>query len=234
MIIPQLPVELITEILSAAWHMPLSTTERITFMRSSALVNSTWADIFNLVALRDVYIPSAAFSDHFLQCLRAQPTTAASSSGSFGRLLDCFRSPARPHIQSHTDRKSCVGHMRLPMGGVLDSLLETLDAWSLAPNLRRLSIEYVDTGFEDIFNLRWARSTSPANHPSRLAVFFQRCDANLARRVAAQETAEAEAFRMDGAGCNTVVCYWCGREHDYDLLFTCPNVQTLGRERGSV
>jgi hypothetical protein len=38
------------------------------------------------------------------------------------------------------------------MGGVLDSLLETLDAWSLAPNLRRLSIEYVDTGFEDIFN----------------------------------------------------------------------------------
>ncbi|KAJ7330546.1 hypothetical protein DFH08DRAFT_967082 [Mycena albidolilacea] len=38
------------------------------------------------------------------------------------------------------------------MGGVLDSLLETLDAWSLAPNLRRLWIEYRDTGFDDIFD----------------------------------------------------------------------------------
>ncbi|KAJ7663967.1 hypothetical protein DFH06DRAFT_920427, partial [Mycena polygramma] len=159
-----LPVELIEQIINSAWHMPLSSSERITFMRSSALVNSTWADIFDLVSSRDVHVPSSSFCDHFIQRLRAQPPAAPSL---LYRFLEQFRGPAKPFINGRSANLACqsltiqipsannhpdaTGRMRLPMGGVLDDLLEILDAHSLAPNLRRLSIEYMDAGFDDVF-----------------------------------------------------------------------------------
>ncbi|KAF7371142.1 hypothetical protein MSAN_00749600 [Mycena sanguinolenta] len=169
--IPQLPVELIVEIVSTTWHLSLSRDERITFMRSSTLVNSTWADIFDLVSSRDVYIPSSAFCDHFIQRLRRQePPPATPSHPLVELLLRPFYSPAKRSIQTgRSANLACQSltiqianqdrvhpgensPMRLPMGGVLDSLVEVLDARSLAPNLRRLSIEFLDTGFADIFS----------------------------------------------------------------------------------
>ncbi|KAJ6580789.1 hypothetical protein B0H19DRAFT_1369289 [Mycena capillaripes] len=166
-IISQLPVELLEAIISTAWHMSLSSDERITLMRSLALVNSTWAHIFDLVSSRDVYIPSAAFCDHFIQRLRDQPPAVPPSSSVFGRFLDRFRRQFKPSLEARSANLACQsltiqiingdihpdknGRMRLPMGAVLDDLLENLDARSLAPNMRRLSIEYLDAGFEDVF-----------------------------------------------------------------------------------
>ncbi|KAJ7663975.1 hypothetical protein DFH06DRAFT_337358 [Mycena polygramma] len=171
----QFPVELVEHIISTAWHMPLTSDERITFMRSSALVNSTWADIFDLVS-RDVYIPSAAFCDHFTHRLLRDHFTQRSRSqahssailSSLRRLLDRFRGQAKPSIQARSANlrcqsltiqipnvdvhPDCKGRTRQPMAGVLDDLLEIIDAHSLVPNLRRLSIEYVDTGFDDVLH----------------------------------------------------------------------------------
>ncbi|KAJ6580754.1 hypothetical protein B0H19DRAFT_1251054 [Mycena capillaripes] len=169
-IIPQLPVELLEAIISTAWHMPLLSNKRTTLMRSSALVNSTWADIFDLISSRDVYIPSAAFCDHFIQRLRDQPPTVAPSPSIIGRFLARFRGRSNIPTTGKAPRSANLacqsitiqiantdihpnknGRVRLPMGAVLDDLLENLDVRSLAPNLRRLSIEYLDAGFEDIF-----------------------------------------------------------------------------------
>ncbi|KAJ7867589.1 hypothetical protein B0H13DRAFT_1511944, partial [Mycena leptocephala] len=145
---PQLPAELMEAIISAAWRLPMSSNERILFMRASALVNSTWADVFDLVSSHDVYIPSGQFCDHFIQRLRTgtQPPAQARSAN-----LAC-----QSITIQITNPAKCIGQksgspMRLPMSGVLDHLLENIDVWSLTPNLRRLSIEYVDAGFEDIF-----------------------------------------------------------------------------------
>jgi hypothetical protein len=171
--IPQLPAELMEAIISAAWRLPMSSNERILFMRASALVNSTWADVFDLVSSRDVYIPSGQFCDHFIQRLRTgtQPPAVAPPYSYFGWFFDYFRGPvSKPSIEQArsanlacqsitiqiTNPAKCIGQksgspMRLPMSGVLDHLLENIDVWSLTPNLRRLSIEYVDAGFEDIF-----------------------------------------------------------------------------------
>ncbi|KAJ7663949.1 hypothetical protein DFH06DRAFT_1087801 [Mycena polygramma] len=148
--LPQLPVELVEHIISTVWHMPLTSGERTTFIRSSALVNSTWADVFDLVSSRDVYAHSSAV----LSFLR--------------RLLDRFRGQAKPSIQARSANlrcqsltiqipnvdvhPDCKGRTRQPMAGVLDDLLEIIDAHSLVPNLRRLSIEYVDTGFDDVLH----------------------------------------------------------------------------------
>ncbi|KAJ7143323.1 hypothetical protein C8R43DRAFT_1199327 [Mycena crocata] len=162
--IPQLPVELMEKIIFTAWHLPLTSEERITLIRSSALVNFTWADIFDLISSRDVYIPSSAFCDHFLQRLRVQSPEVPAPSY-IGSFLRHFRKPTkitqRPanlacqsisiriaNVDVHPDKN---GRMRLPMGAVLDELLENLDAHALAPNLRRLTIDYLDAGFDDVF-----------------------------------------------------------------------------------
>ncbi|KAJ7114044.1 hypothetical protein C8R44DRAFT_984596 [Mycena epipterygia] len=166
-ITPRVPVELMEHIITSAWHMPLSSDERITFMRSSMLVNSTWADIFDLVSSRDVYIPSSAFCDHFIQRLRAQPPPDFPSS-LLSSFLRSFQRPSKPPIEPRSANLACQsltiqianvdvhpdknGRPRLPMGAVFDDLLENLDARSLAPNLRRLNIEYLDAGFDDIFH----------------------------------------------------------------------------------
>ncbi|KAJ6468705.1 hypothetical protein DFH09DRAFT_1111361 [Mycena vulgaris] len=47
-IIPPLPVELMEKIITTAWHMPLSSTDRITFMRSSILLAAPPSQITHL------------------------------------------------------------------------------------------------------------------------------------------------------------------------------------------
>ncbi|KAJ7621988.1 hypothetical protein DFH06DRAFT_769792 [Mycena polygramma] len=167
--IPRLPVELVEAIITAAWHMSLSSDERITFMHSSTLVNSAWADTYDSVSSRDVYIPSAAFCDHFIRRLRETPAPVPSSC--IKRFLRRFRTPAKPSLKRRSSNISCqsltiqipqfnddlyknggICLPYLPMGAVLDNLLEQLDAHSLVPNLRRLSIEYRDAAVDDIFH----------------------------------------------------------------------------------
>ncbi|KAJ6580808.1 hypothetical protein B0H19DRAFT_1017280 [Mycena capillaripes] len=243
-IIPQLPVELLEAIISTAWHMSLSSDERITLMRSSALVNSTWADIFDLISSRDVYIPSAAFCDHFIQRLRDQTPAVPPSSSVIERFLR-FRRPSKPstplirrsanlacrsltiqiaNVDIHPDKNS---RMRLPMGATLDDLLENLDARALAPNLRRLSIEYLDAGFEDVFqraglaalptqithlDLRYSFS---AETPLWLAESLRKKQERL--RHIGWIARSVTHLSIVGAGENTV----------QDALRVCPNIQVL-------
>ncbi|KAJ7208763.1 hypothetical protein B0H12DRAFT_1225163 [Mycena haematopus] len=245
--IPQFPVELVAEIISTTWHMPLSQGERITFMRSSALVNSTWADIFDLVSSRDVYIPSAAFCDHFIQRLRQQPGPATPSSSLFGLFLRPFRGPAKQSIQTRQSANLACRSltiqiinddvhpekhrpMRLPMGGVSDSLLEMLDAWSLAPNLRRLSIEYVDTGFDDIFSRVGLAALPPQimhldlrysfndTMPTWLIESLQKKQER--RRHFGWKAPAITRLSVVGAGQNTI----------RDLMVVCPNVRAVDKE----
>ncbi|KAF8211041.1 hypothetical protein K438DRAFT_1752771 [Mycena galopus ATCC 62051] len=244
--IPQLPVELIAEIISTAWHMPLSQPERITLMRSSVLVNSTWADIFDLISSRDVYIPSAAFCDHFIHRLRRQPPAAATLSV-FGRFVGLFSSPVKSPVQMarsvnllcqsltiqitnddvHPPRSR---PMRLPMGGVLDSLLETLDAWSLAPNMRRLSIEYVDTGFDDIFS-RGGLAAIPLQ-TTHLDLRYSFSDAMPTWLVKSlKENQERQRhLRWKAEGIARLSVVGAGENTIRDLMVACPNVQILDRE----
>ncbi|KAJ6471878.1 hypothetical protein C8R45DRAFT_1013459 [Mycena sanguinolenta] len=246
---PQLPVELVAEIISTAWHMPLSQNERITFMRSSTLVNSTWADVFNLVSSRDVYITSSAFCDHFVQHLRQRPAPHTSPSSSlWGLFLRPFRGPTKQPVQprrsanlacqsltiqaANEDRvhPGKISPMRLPMAGVLDMLLETLDAWTLAPNLRRLSIEYFDTGFEDIFSRVGLAALPPQiTHLDVRYSFSERMPVWLVeslkrkqerRRHLMWKAPAITRLSIVGAGENTV----------RDLLAVCPNVHTLTKE----
>ncbi|KAK6977936.1 hypothetical protein R3P38DRAFT_3120147 [Favolaschia claudopus] len=159
---PIVPLELQMQIVFTAWYMPLSSKERIAIMRSFPLVNSSWADILDSISSRDVFIPSSAFCDEFIRRLRFEPSLPVLQprKSLMARLRSSFRKSPKPSFQRRPANDACRSitiqmvndGMRLPMGGVLDDLLESLDAFSLAPNLRRLSIEYVDTAFDDIFD----------------------------------------------------------------------------------
>ncbi|KAJ7832753.1 hypothetical protein B0H14DRAFT_3142807 [Mycena olivaceomarginata] len=250
MAIPQLPVELITEVISTVWHMPLSRKERITLMQSSALLNSTWADIFDLVSSRDVYIPSAAFCEHFIQRLCIQPSAIASPSV-FRTLLNLLQGSAKPSLHpARSANLACRsltiqiinaevhpgkgGHMRLTMGGVLDSLLETLDAWSLAPNLRRLSIEYLDTGFDDIFD-RDALAALPLqiSHLDVRYAFSVGMPTWLVESLRKKQERRRN-FVWKAPGVTRLSVIGAGKNTIRDLLVTCSNVKTVDGECSSV
>ncbi|KAJ7853362.1 hypothetical protein B0H13DRAFT_1202797 [Mycena leptocephala] len=249
--ISQLPAEIIEAIIDSAWHMPLSSDERITLMRSSLLVSTTWADIFDLVSSRDVYIPSAVFCDHFIQRLRSQPP-AVSPSSTFEWFLEYFGAPSKPStsIQSRSANQACQSitiqianadihfdrnaRMRLPMGGVLDHLLENLDVWSLAPNLRRLSIEYVDAGFEDIF-----RRTGPAALPTQITHLDLRYSFSRATPTWLVEALRKKQERQRHIGwiapsITRLSIVGAGENTIRDMLLACPNVKILDGECGSM
>ncbi|KAJ7483457.1 hypothetical protein FB451DRAFT_1234673 [Mycena latifolia] len=243
----QLPVELVERIISTAWHMPLSSDERITFMRSSVLVNSTWADIFDLVSSRDIYIPSSAFCDHFIQQLRApEPNATALPSSFLSHFFRGFQKPSEPTIQARSANLACQSltiqianiavhpdkhnRSRLPMGAVLDDLLETLDAHSLAPNLRRLSIEYLDAGFDDVFH-RAGLAALPSQITHLEVRYSFSAPVWLVEALRKKQETQRNIgwvlqsitdLSVIGAGENTVS----------DLLRACPNVQTFDGRGG--
>nr|GAT42698.1 predicted protein [Mycena chlorophos] len=162
-----LPVEILQAIIETMWHMPLTSSERTTLITSSALVNSIWADIFDLVSSRNVYLTSPVLAERFLEQIRAppQPTPKKKISASF--LRRWFRPQKTHRLPKRRPNLACqtltIGiynpnvhpHHKmlphLPMGFVFDDLLEHIDAHSLLPNLRALAVEYVDAPFEDPF-----------------------------------------------------------------------------------
>ncbi|KAF8890323.1 hypothetical protein CPB85DRAFT_1333172, partial [Mucidula mucida] len=67
--IPQLPPELIEGILQNLWHDVLTAWQRIHFMKSCPLVNREWRALYDMIASRDVYIPSMQYLHYLLHII---------------------------------------------------------------------------------------------------------------------------------------------------------------------
>ncbi|KAJ7230372.1 hypothetical protein GGX14DRAFT_335467, partial [Mycena pura] len=239
---PQLPVELVEQIISTTWHMPLSSQERITLMRSSVLVNSTWATLFDHISSRDVYIPSSAYCDHFIQRLRTQPRPVASSSflGGFVRL---FQKPLAPAAELHPANLACrsitiqianpavhpdkYNRIHLPMAAVLDELMEHIDAHGLAPHLRRLSIEYLNAPFDDVFRrVGLAGLPSQIKHLELRYLFSADMPSWLADALREKQKRQRH-FEWVAQDVMHLSVFGAGKNTVRDLLRACPNVRTL-------
>ncbi|KAJ7760492.1 hypothetical protein B0H16DRAFT_1369698, partial [Mycena metata] len=143
-----LPTELVEEILSFSWASSLSIDQRITLMTCATLVNSTWRAIYLHVSSRDVYIPCPSFAEHFLRTLESQSMA--------NRLCRCLT------IQIINATRTAPAETEMPMERTLASLLYRLydPSTPLVPNLRRVVVQYHDTGFEGIFN-NWSLIAFP-------------------------------------------------------------------------
>lgn len=147
---PWLPVELIEKIISEVWSSALSSDERITLMTSSPLVNKTWWDLFLHISFKDVYIPCPSYYDQYLHILREEPSVFDEHTKSLPDML-CRsinlmveQCPAHPALILNCNEP--------PMGKVLSDLVYFLHSIPYLPNLRTISVEYLNTGFDDLFD----------------------------------------------------------------------------------
>ena len=147
---PWLPTELIENIISEVWSSSLSTNDRITLMTSSLLVNKTWMVAFTRISSKDVHIPCPSYIDQYLRILREESPIYDEHSRSLPDRL----------CRSLTFRVGYTppGHDAAPSGNepqmakALSDMMYTLHTISYLPNLRRVSIEYVNWGFDDVFD----------------------------------------------------------------------------------
>ncbi|KAF9016277.1 hypothetical protein BDZ89DRAFT_1166357 [Hymenopellis radicata] len=67
--VPQIPPELLQGILQTIWDDKLLAWERIHFMKSCPLVNREWRAMYDVLASRDVYIPSMQYLHYLLRII---------------------------------------------------------------------------------------------------------------------------------------------------------------------
>ncbi|KAI0704320.1 hypothetical protein BC835DRAFT_1410385 [Cytidiella melzeri] len=180
-----LPVELIERILRNTWSSDLSTHERISLFTSICLVNHTFLALFIPLALTDVHITTSSYARHYLRLIRARfpiesnsnlllPGNAFQSANSLCRSITFHVDASSTPATSSAPRKPAI---KLYSAGdssaqAISSTLDTLIvSKSSVPNLRHVSIEYTDWGFDDLFSQN--RLTSFPKQVTELTVRFR-------------------------------------------------------------
>jgi hypothetical protein len=151
-----LPVEIIEKIITELWFFHLSRDDRITLMLSSTLVNKTWSNMFTCISFKDVYIPSPAYLQRFLRLTHIE--TLYTSTRPYRELLCRSISLTIENTSVHPPWPPDYGRPLFtpnsgapPMAQVLYQLVFTLSSYhSGFPNLRTISIEFINMGFHDV------------------------------------------------------------------------------------
>lgn len=148
---PMLPLELIENIISETWALPLTSQERIQFMTSSLLVNKTWMTAFMRTSSTDVHIPSPYYVNRFFSLLRQESCIFDFDENvkSYPRRLIKSISIRVDNDVIHPDSTK-MGES--PMARALTYILLTLRSIDNIPTLERLSVEYHNYSYDDITN----------------------------------------------------------------------------------
>ena len=140
------PAELIESIVGFLWSFKLSADERISLMTTIPLFNSVWRNAYTRASSENVYIPCAAYADHFLSILHRESKFYDEETQSY------FENRCRSitFVIDHLPAGSATDH---PAGKAMADFLYFInDEKSLyLPNLRKVAIHYHNIGFDDIF-----------------------------------------------------------------------------------
>ncbi|KAI0923844.1 hypothetical protein AcW1_006689 [Taiwanofungus camphoratus] len=160
---PWLPVELVEHIILEAWSSALTVDERTSLFISLCEVNHTWLSIFIRIALKDVHIACPLFSEDYLRLIRERSTFEPDDdyfmAGASATANTLCRSLTF-HVDGTPTRKVLPGaEPSLTLysscdesANAVSSTLYMVTMLDYLPNLRQVSIEYVDWGFDDIFD----------------------------------------------------------------------------------
>jgi len=223
---PWLPTELIESIISEAWSLPLSAIDRSTFITSSSLVNKSWAAAFVKISLQDVHIPNIHYAQQYLRIVRNESPVYAERSQTFPDLLCSSLSFT---LDTHG---STVGQHPMfivpfgeldKLGTMLSNMLYEIDTLSYLPNLRRLSVEYANWGFSDIFD-NFRLSSFPAQVPELEIKFTATSGIGGVSRRYHRHTGRVPWSLPFITHLSIVgAC----EEFIVDMVATCPNLETL-------
>lgn len=206
---PRLPVELLTDIITCTWNMPLSSQERLTLTQSCTLVNSTWAGVYALVSARDVYITSATSCARFLRRLNsAQPVDLT----------------VRSLTVQITAPDGNQARRIQPMGAVLVELLDRLDVLDITPSLSRLAIQYLDARCEDLFRRHGLATLPPSITHLELRCSFT--SAAVAKSVRKNRNRQ-RSIRWHAPSITHLSVFGAGETMTRDMLEACPNTTVL-------
>ena len=222
-----LPVELVTKVIQMAWELPLTNVERTSLFRSFCLVSRVWLAIFINISLTDVHVTSTSFVERYLNLLRERYTAGGETDNDYG-LIDA----------SHTSNRLCrsisfrfeCGQPKSkggPSGEVISNLLYMVEALFYLPNLRKITLEYVDLprGIEDIFE-QYRLSAFP-NQVTHLSIqsTYSKNSKVFARSIRGRPR---ELFpQWSTPSIRTLSVSGVSAAHISSLIETCPEVEVL-------
>ncbi|KAK7455842.1 hypothetical protein VKT23_010878 [Stygiomarasmius scandens] len=151
-LIPRVPVELVESIVEFFWdNSDLSPLDRKKFMRSSLLINYSWASIFLRIFSRNVYIPSPEFAFQLRNALAGERFRSFSSLEIFERLSELMPRRCRSLTFQYSGNSSQLfvhrqDYEHSPIGSSIFSMLRCLSSPSPStsplPNLRTISLDF--------------------------------------------------------------------------------------------
>ncbi|KAK7464868.1 hypothetical protein VKT23_006073 [Stygiomarasmius scandens] len=163
----QIPTEIIEKVIREHWVLHLSTSERLSFMLASMLVNSTWMALYMRISSVDVHIPSLRYVRKIIEAF-GSPVGSDGSSIYHYSGLGCFRDLLRHYCRSITFRRdSQTGTIVTSVYALFLFLSENefqsigqghvalSDPYHKAylPLLHRISFELVDETLDGVFPL---------------------------------------------------------------------------------
>jgi len=233
-----LPIELIEKIILEAWTSPLSTNERIRMFTSCCLVNRSWLSTFIRIAFIDVHIFSSKSSNHYLHLLRERAEFESNNDYLLPEASTMANHLCRSiifHIETRTrgDLKPSEAQPAVTLysdsshsADAISNLLYMIDTLNYVPNLRRVTLEYVDWGFDDVFDQCRLLTLPP--QVSRLELNYRFSD-NLKSvgRSLSERYRRQPCCRWTTPNVKTLTISGAPMTFLSSMVETCPNLEVL-------
>ncbi|KAF4597580.1 hypothetical protein EYR40_008042 [Pleurotus pulmonarius] len=150
----ELPTELVEKIIETLWLSAFSNTDRIKFMTASVLISKAWTHLYSRVSSRDTVIPSVKYAKYFHTHLLDESSVIFNKSTHNMPNEHCRSlrfDVESPSVQTPSHLNSKFVHSFDNSESVFD-LLDWLADIPYLPLLRRISIEFHNCGFTDLFD----------------------------------------------------------------------------------
>ncbi|THU90552.1 hypothetical protein K435DRAFT_864183 [Dendrothele bispora CBS 962.96] len=138
----QFPTEILERIIQEHWALILTTRERVSFMRNSMLVNSTWMSLYMRASCTDIHIPSFRYVLKLINIIQR-------NSVIYNKFAPGLHDNLCRSITFRRDYES--GPIDTSMYTIIQFLSKTIQGINRLPHLRRFSFELVDQTLNAIF-----------------------------------------------------------------------------------
>ncbi|KAH9852148.1 hypothetical protein C2E23DRAFT_827720 [Lenzites betulinus] len=173
---PWIPPELLEQVLSEVWAIPQTPYERAALFKTLCKVNRMWLGLFLRVAMRDVHIPCPLFARDLLRLLPERALSLGDADLFTAEAMALVSKLCRSmtfHIDGGASRGGgSTGEPAIKLYSQTDAaptaistVLYMVSTFGYLPNLRKVTLQYTDWGYDDLFDqLRLAIFPAQTTH----------------------------------------------------------------------
>ncbi|RPD63062.1 hypothetical protein L227DRAFT_572911 [Lentinus tigrinus ALCF2SS1-6] len=229
---PWLPSELVSQILVEVWNTPQSTESRSALFKMLCKVNKTWLALFVRVAMRDVHLSCPLDAEGFLRVIPERTdcdlfTAEASHNADRCCSITFYVDGRTPDALSHDGESELKLFSGMdPACNAVSNVLYTITTLDSLPNLRHVTVKYMNWGYEDIFDqLQFNPFPPQVTHLSIDYGFSD--DAPLVSYLENTYSRQPPSPRTKLPNVRHLSMSGVLSEVVADMLMVCPNVETL-------